>query len=139
MKRLEDIPKSDIFKVPEGYFDHLPTRIQERVANEKSGLWSFASARLVLRLAVPIVLLVVGAYWWQRPSSIEEELEGIDVEQLAYFIDDTDLANEDLAESMTWSSDDLQQLEETVYSTLLESDSELDNLLDEIDSNLDNL
>ena len=34
MKKLEEIPKKEVFKVPEGYFENLPGIIQARVAQQ---------------------------------------------------------------------------------------------------------
>ena len=32
MKKLEDIPKKEIFDVPDGYFEKLPGKIQARIS-----------------------------------------------------------------------------------------------------------
>lgn len=35
MKRLNDIPKKDPFKAPDGYFDTLPDQVRDRIQAEK--------------------------------------------------------------------------------------------------------
>lgn len=139
MKRLEDIPKQNIYRVPEGYFDHLPQVIQTRVSQSKptrvSLNWTFA-----LRYAMPVVvILTLGVFWWQRDRSVEAQLENIDVQQLAYFLEDEDFAIEELTETVTWSSEDMEALEESVYSTLETTGGEWDDLLEEFDLDMENL
>lgn len=139
MKRLEDIPKKNIYQVPEGYFDQLPQVIQTRVSQSKSTRlsvnWTFA-----LRYAVPVIaLLALGVFWWQRDQTVEDQLENIDVQQLAYFLEDDDFAIEELTETVTWSVDDMDALEESVYSTLETTGGEWDDLLEEFDLDMENL
>jgi hypothetical protein len=137
MKRLDDIPKKNIYQVPEGYFDKLPGMIQTRVAeSRKTGdfhfNWSFA-----LRYALPaLVLVIAGIFWFQSSSTIEQELEQIDVEQLSFFLEDSGFTTEELAETVTWSEDDINELEDNVYSTIELSNSELDELIEELDLNM---
>ena len=136
MKKLEDIPKESIFKVPDDYFEKLPAVIQTRMAksNNHISIWS-----LSWKFALPVVALVVAGIFWFSPSkSLEVELNEIDADQIAYFLEDAELVafeegheNED-----NWSTIDLDELENAVYSELdLSNDS--NNILDNID--LENL
>jgi len=76
--KASDPMKKDIFEAPEGYFDALPDRIQERIHKEESteeaGIiafprWAYAAA------ASALILLVAGIYFYQRPAgnSTEEQ------------------------------------------------------------------
>lgn len=137
MSKLEDIPKKVIFEVPEGYFDRLPGVVQSRISTHRP------AARLAwapsLRYAIPIlVLLGVGIFWYQgtfqsAPLSIEEELGAIQPDQLAVYLDDRDLTTEDLVETVTWSPQDLNDLENSVYTALDVSNKELEKVIDEYD------
>ena len=64
MKKLEDIPKKNVFEVPDGYFDRLPGIIQARVSQEKpSFVWY--SWPVALRYALPVLLMMaVGIFWY---------------------------------------------------------------------------
>jgi hypothetical protein len=140
MKRLEDIPRKNIYQVPEGYFDQLPQVVQSRVVQAKdANIFSF-QWNLAWRYAVPVLILAsIGVFWLQSSRTVEDQLQGIDVDQLAYFLEDADLAAEELTETVTWSADDIDALEESVYSTLETSGSELDDLIEEFDLNMENL
>jgi hypothetical protein len=130
MKKLEDIPKKNIFEVPEGYFDRLPGVIQARVAKPEVTPWYWSP---VVKFALPLVLVAVGLFWFVNRSnqSIEQQLAGIQTEQLIAYLEDSDLNVEELTESVTWSDSDLEELEEKVYSSFDIADEELDLLMQE--------
>ena len=129
MRKLEDIPKKDLFKAPEGYFDKLPGIIQARVAKpEPKSLWV-----PVLKFALPVVALVAaGIFWLSKPTlqSVENELAAINTEQLIAYLDNTEVVWEDVELDSDWSEYDFLELEDRVYSTFTTDGSELE-LLDE--------
>jgi hypothetical protein len=134
MKKLEDIPKQNIFEVPDGYFDRLPLKIQERVARPVASPWLLWAP--ALRYAVPVLLLAgMGIFWYQQntPMTIEDELARIQDDQLSLFLADESLSTDDLLETMTWSEEDLQSLENQVYATFDASETEWNELLDELE------
>jgi len=135
MKKLEDIPKKNIFEVPEGYFEKLPGIVQSRVAvhsKSKTTQWVFA-----LRYALPILILAgIGIFWFNNTpayqyNELEADLEALQPSQLSIYLNDTDLSTEDLVETITWSDDDLEELEDQVYSNLEVTGQELEDVLDE--------
>lgn len=130
MKRLEDIPKKNIFQVPDGYFDQLPGIIQSRVAKPAPIHWYATPA---FKFALPLVaLLALGIYWYVSPGkSLEQQLAAIETEQLMAYLEDSDLSIDELTESVTWSETDLDELEEKVYSSFDIAEDELDLLLQE--------
>lgn len=137
MKKLEDIPKKEVFRVPDGYFDRLPGVIQARVstAQEPAAVWLPR-----LSYALPVVLLVaIGIFWYRSsptvlgPSEVTAQLETIQAGQLASFLEDRELTDEELVDAVTWSSDDLQALENSVYSAMDVSNKELEKIIDEYD------
>jgi hypothetical protein len=129
MKKLEDIPKKDLFKAPDGYFDKLPGIIQARVAKpEPKSIWV-----PVLKFALPVLALVtVGVFWFSNPTvqNVETELAGINTEQLMAYLDNTEVVWEETETDGDWSEDDLLELQDRVYSTFTDG-SDLE-LLDEI-------
>jgi hypothetical protein len=136
--KLEDSPGKADFKVPDKYFDELPTRIQARLTNSKSPGWHF-TPRFALRYALPLIgLFGIGLLWYnQSNQTIIGQLENIDEAQLSFFIDDPDLTSEELVENVTWSADDLETLEHEVYDVLDASGETLDVVIDELE--LENL
>ena len=141
MKKLEDIPKKNIFEVPEGYFDRLPGIIQARVSESKPS-FGWHLFWVALRYAVAVLLVVaVGIFWFTRGSlssmdKIKSELASIDPGQLVEYLDEHELATEDLAERIAWSSEDLNNLENSVYADLDVPHQEIEKILKEYDVEL---
>lgn len=136
MKKLEDIPKKNPFKVPDGYFDELPNVVQARIAREGrrspfAGAFSFS-----LKYALPVIALVVAAIFWFRPQpSIEGQLGEIDANQIALYLDNTYANEENVAIDETlfdWTEEELNELEDDVYSSM-EFGNELEDVLEDID------
>ena len=132
MKKLEDLPKKNIFDTPEGYFDQLPGIIQSRIGQKQisspSFSWGFA-----LKYAFPVLLLVgIGLFWFttNKLSNAETELATVSPDQLSLFLNDTDLSTDELIETVTWSSGDVKDLEDEVYSTLEVTTQEIENALE---------
>ena len=141
MKKLEDIPKKNVFEVPDGYFDRLPGIIQTRISVSRPSPVGILSWSKALRYALPVILLMgAGIFWYQNnPGSnsskvnVQSELAAIQSDQLVAYLDDHELTTEDLVETVTWSSDDLNSLENAVYSTLNVTHHQLEEILNEYD------
>lgn len=130
MKKLEDIPKKNIFEVPEGYFEKLPGIIQARVVKpEPVRIWVTS-----LKYALPVLaIMAFGIFWFSGNSekSFDEQLASIQTEQLIAYLNDADLQIDDLSETVGWNEFDLMELENKVYATFEITDDDLDLLLDE--------
>ena len=114
MKKLEDIPKEDIFKVPEGYFEALPNFIQSRVAQKEKG-WSF-DFQYWTKLALPFFAISIGAigYFYNdasAPSDTQALLAAINCSDLMEYIQESDLNTEDLLEGIDYSQINADSLE----------------------------
>jgi hypothetical protein len=74
--KLSDIPKRNIYEVPERYFDRLPAQIMERTASSgySTAPW-YAAVLKPMRLAlVPLLLLlVVGVVYFTQLNSHTED------------------------------------------------------------------
>jgi hypothetical protein len=134
MKRLEDIPKKNIFEVPEGYFEKLPGVIQSRITKGETAqkpffIYSFRYASLIL-------LIVVAALVWfwrnQRTPDLnaEQMLATIDTPTLIAYLEETDLTTDELLESVSLSQDEVNAIENDVYDIGLD-ENDLDALIDE--------
>ncbi|PZR38680.1 MAG: hypothetical protein DI538_09025 [Azospira oryzae] len=137
MKKLEDLPRKNIYQVPDGYFDKLPGVIQSRVARKENH--HEVSWGLVFRYAFPVLLLAVAGIFWFNATTLgsaEEELQTVNPEQLSLFLNDTDLSTEELIETVAWSNTDLEDLADEVYSSLEVTGPEMDKVVDEYGSEL---
>ena len=135
MKKLEEIPKKDVFKVPEGYFENLPTIIQSRVAAQNKEKAFFPGFSMALRYALPVVVLVVIGYFWLGPKaeqkSAESILATIETDDLVAYLNETDLTTEELLESVQLDANDVDELEGEIYGEDL-TDQNFEEILDEI-------
>jgi hypothetical protein len=134
VKKLEDIPKKQIFEVPEGYFEKLPGIIQSRVVKpqlEKS--WWF-TYRYSLRFALPAVILVAAGIFWfyssQTDVNVENILASIQTEDLITYLNEADLTTEELLEHVELDAEDVSTIEESVYEFQF-SDSDLEEIFNE--------
>jgi hypothetical protein len=120
MKNLENIPKKNIFEVPDGYFDKLPSRIQARLDMEKPKAQQRPYFRYALQYALPVVLVVVAAIFIFKPKSTSSEdiLATVSTEQLIVYLDEVDLnalTTDELIETFEFDTETIEALEEEVY------------------------
>ena len=133
MKKLEDISRENIFKVPDGYFENLPGVIQASVARPEPKVW-FAPA---FKFALPVVALVIALTVWftsREGVTLEEQLNQIQTEQLMAYLNESDLSTDLLTEDISLSEDDLYELEETVLSSMEPMDITIEELSVEPDN-----
>jgi hypothetical protein len=139
MKKLEDIPKNNIFEVPEGYFDKLPGVIQSRIALDKPTEERPFFA-LALRYAIPVVVLaVVGIFIFQNyqsgPSDSESLLATVSNEELvSYLMDGDDASTEELLEGIDINDIDINSLQEEPLMDFDLNEQELNNLSNELEN-----
>jgi len=136
MKKLEDIPKKQVFEVPEGYFEKLPGIVQSRVAKPgEERRWWFVY-RYSLRIALPaMILLAFGIFWYNQPQadkSAEGILASIQTEDLVAYLSEADLTTEELLEDVQLNDEDVIHIEESVYEFQL-SDPDFEEIFNEIE------
>lgn len=119
MKNLENIPKMQIFEVPEGYFDSLPTKIQARISGEKPIEQPGFAGYYKLQYILPVIaLLAVGVYWFldqQDPRNAESILASVRTEELVAYLGDSELTTDDLLEGIQLNAEDVHDIESEVY------------------------
>ena len=135
MKKLEDIPKRNIYEVPDGYFDQLALKIQARTEiispSRSVNRWALA-----LKYALPAVIIAVALVFIFRPKSIqdtEQLLASIPTEHLVVYLDDSDISEQDLLETINFDETDADSLNAQVQEEYLLNDfdeSEYRNVLE---------
>lgn len=135
MKKLDDIPKKNIFNVPDGYFDKLPGIIQARATKEQHTT-GFSLARFSVRYALPAVVAIAGMLFWYtriQPSPDPENiLAGIDTKELIAYISETDLSTEELMEQVELDQTDIENIVDEVYGLPLDPNA-AEELIDALD------
>ena len=137
MKKLDDIPKKNIYEVPDGYFDQLALKIQARTEiispTRSVNRWALA-----LRYAVPAVVIAVALLFIFKPKSIqdtEQLLASIPTEHLVAYLDASDISEQELLEIIKFDDTDadslsvqvqeeylLNDFDETEYKSVLENE-----------------
>ncbi|NOT76477.1 MAG: hypothetical protein HOP08_16235 [Cyclobacteriaceae bacterium] len=134
MRKLEDIPKKDLFEAPEGYFDRLPGIIQTRVAeSEKQSAWLpyFTTS---LKYALPVLVIGIGAiFYWQQPEaqSAETLLTSIDTTQLVAYLDESDVSLDDLLESVPLDQIEADAIDQNPINKIIIDEEDLEDLSNE--------
>jgi len=134
MKKLEDIPKKEIFTVPEGYFEKLPGVIQSRVAAGKRD--HKPAFRFAFQYGVPALALIFIALWYFRSeplnNSAESILASLETEDLIAYLNETDITTDELLEQVILNEEDVQQIEAEVYDLHLD-DIDFENITNDLD------
>ena len=138
MKKLEEIPKKEVFKVPEGYFENLPGIIQARVAQQNKSEEVRPVFTYALQYALPaIAFFAFGLFWFvgkNEAPTAESILASIQTEDLVAYLDESDITTEELLDDVSLSVEDATEIEGTVYEFELD-DTNVEDFLDDIDIN----
>ncbi|MFM8912135.1 MAG: hypothetical protein ACKOE6_04315 [Flammeovirgaceae bacterium] len=139
MARLEDIPKKQAFKVPDGYFDALPMRIQSRIdAQKQAERPAFSFGRVALRYALPVVAIAILSVVWltQRPGTEVDPLAALNqvsAQELVAFLEDEGITTEDLMEQASLNGVNLDNMQKPLDDLSAE---DLDAIANEFDINI---
>lgn len=135
MKKLEDIPKKQVFNVPDGYFEELPGIIQSRVARQSKRETSPVTG-YALRYALGAAVIGVAAFFWlNRPgekASPESILASIETQELVAYISEADVTTDELLDDVILDHEDADEIEGSVYGLDLD-ESGFDAIMNEID------
>ena len=117
MLRLEDIPKKQIFEVPERYFEELPLRIQARVAASYQRSAPRPVWRYAVQYALPLVLAVVILFYRYYPATDAESiLESVETADLVLYLQqEPALTAEDIIENVDFVPADVEAIEAEAY------------------------
>lgn len=115
MAKLDDIPKKDFFTTPPDYFENLPAAIQSRVRKGPEAR-EFPVVKYSLQYALPL-LLIIAAMFFYRSSTPDAEtiLASVDTEELIAYLQDAGVTTDDVLESIEFSTEDLQAIEDEIY------------------------
>ena len=136
MKRLDKINKENIFKVPEGYFEKLPTLVQTRVAR-KEEVWTPIHL-LQLKYVLPVLVITIGSFWLfksETKATPEQVLASVNSIDLAEYLLDLEITNDDFLESLDYDIIQVDSLNLNESEVLFNLEN-LDNLLDESENEL---
>jgi hypothetical protein len=143
MKKLEKIPKNNIYKVPDGYFEQLPMKIQARIETRTASQTRVLGVkRYALYYAIPVVALLIVAVFIFKPGqdeSVESMLSSVSTEQLITYLEDNNLTTDELLENIEFDEFTIESIENEVYSDFVLDEEMLQLLPDKLEINPDSI
>ena len=134
MKNLENIPKKNVFEVPEGYFERLPGIIQARTAQDKKESFWMISIRYSLKFALPaLAIIMIAFFYWSKPpgQSAEDLLASVDSVSLVSYLEDSDISSDDLLDGISLHTSEVDAIQENSIFEIQADDLDLKALGDE--------
>lgn len=133
--KLDDIPKKNLFQVPDEYFEQLPGRIQSRVqGRQRQGAFY---SRPVLRYALATFLVAAVAFAWvwrgaggSDAESPETILASLATGDLIAYLDEAEVTTDELLDELPLNASDANLIEEAVFNLEL-SEADLEDLTQE--------
>jgi len=130
--KLDDIEKKSGFKVPEGYFEDLPMRIQKRIEVEGSQKSTFRIPSWSLAMAASILLVISFVFIFNdSEQNANEILAEVPEADLIAYLDQVDVDIYDLASAFPEDSESLQFDELDMVNGLDIEEGFLDGILEE--------
>ena len=138
--KLEELPKKQLYTVPENYFNELPSIVQARVVksqreNTRSIFWSAS-----LRYALPVIAMVMMlVYFGVRINNddldVQAMLDDIPTEELILYITESEITTDELLSLIDINEldvdglvdDNIELLDESEWEDILEAYPELEN------------
>ena len=139
MKKLDEIPKKNIFEVPDGYFDQLALKIQARTETISPAKKTISSWSFVLRYALPVVLLVIGGIIVLKPKAVqdtEQILASIPTEHLIEYLHESEIAEAELLEAINFDDTDVDSLNVHVHTQYATDDLDMKEIKSVLENEL---
>lgn len=138
--KLDNLPKKQIYSVPDDYFTELPTIIQSKAIQSNKNHAPVLSWSNALRYALPVfALAMMLAYFGTRINNddidIQALLDDVPTEALVDYISESDITTEELLALIDINELDLDGMVEEDISLI--NDDEWDELIEEY-SDLEN-
>ena len=130
--KLENLPKHNVYKVPENYFDRLPMRVMERTASagKQEQAW-LPSLWKPVRLAIaPLILLLVfvGVYFFNMEEPHQPQpyaMSSLAEQEIVHYLNNSeDLESADFAELSALSDQEFMAEFLNISSTAAEEELE---------------
>lgn len=119
--KLDDINKSNIHKVPDGYFDTLPDQIKARIDKQEGAriipVGGVIKYGLPTAIAAGIALLIMfgNPFGNQAPVSAEQMLASIRSEDIIEYLEYSDITASEIIEMLDISDVDELVFDEPVF------------------------
>ena len=132
--KLEDINKKNIYKVPDKYFDQLPTRIQARVGERKPVFNLSITWNIAIKVAVPAFVVVLLLFYFgidanYNNMSADDILAQVSTEDLVAYLETTDITTEEILDEIDFSTIDIDFYDDQILMEDIEMNEESMDIL----------
>lgn len=115
MSRLEDIPKKPFFRVPEGFFDKLPSDIQARLETAPRQVRQ-PLVRYALVYVLPLLIAAAVIFYNIRQAKpVESILASVETTDLIQYLEDSEITTDEMLLEVDLNADELETIESAVY------------------------
>jgi hypothetical protein len=116
--KFDDLPKRDIFKAPDGYFDSLPERLVSRISNDETKVRTISSPWRAVGYVAAASVTLIAILWFANSDSFkqvtpQETLAQVSTEDLASYLESEEIDLSDIiegADSFTWDENPIDLL-----------------------------
>ena len=132
--KLDELPKKQLYSVPDDYFKELPSIIQARVVESEQArtpvlIWSSA-----LRYALPVIALILMLVYFgtrikNNDIDVQAMIDDIPTEELISYITESEITTDELLSLINLNELDVDGMVDDNIELL--NDSEWDDLLEE--------
>ncbi len=144
--KLEDLKKENVFKVPEGYFEDLPMRIQSRIQSgipvERIPVFRRNVFKYAVSLAAMVLIVLVVLKFYTRQPSPEKLLSQVPTEALISYLETSDITEDELFDNVNssmMSGDLLNDNNDLDFDSPGLSPDDINHILNSIDTTDDYL
>lgn len=128
MKKLENIPKNNIFEVPDGYFNKLPLKIQARIEAKNPMPEQQPWLRYSLRYALPMFVFALTLIFIFKPKvdATEKILASVSTEELVAYLEVNSFSTDELLDQYDFDDASAEAIIQEVYFNI-------DFIIDDVD------
>ncbi len=132
MKKLEKIPKNNIFEVPDGYFDKLPLQILARIEAKSPQPAQQPWLSYSLRYALPMFVFALAVIFIFKPKvdKAEKMLASVSTEELVAYLEVDSFSTDELLAQYAFDEASADAIEQEVYFSFDFTIDDIDELSD---------
>ena len=132
--KLDEIDKKVVYKVPDDYFEKLPTIIQSRVVKPETASTPVLSWASTINYALPVAAIFIVIFYLvtgtnNSDGDVQAMIEEVSTEELVAYLDESDLSTDELLSLIDLNEFDVDGLLNEDIELL--NEEEWDELLNE--------
>ncbi len=132
---IENMKRENIHRVPEGYFEDLPMKIQSRIAEEPKTVSFIPRMQLALYATAAVILISLSLVFFYKTEKPVDYLAQVSTEDIVDYLQEENISSYEIASVIDVS----ELLEDESYLEELEdfSEEDLESIYSEYDYSID--